>query len=488
MVKVFKKLKPEIVWRYFEDICNIPRPSKNEEKIIEYLIDFGKKHNLETKKDTAGNILISKAATANKANLKSVVLQSHVDMVCEKNSDIEHDFLKDPIKPFIDKDWVKAEGTTLGGDDGIGVATQLAILASKNIEHGPIECLFTVDEETGLTGANSLEPEFFKSNILINLDSEDEGEICIGCAGGIDTVAVLKYEKKDIPKDSVKKIIKVSGLKGGHSGDDIHRGLGNSIKILNRLLWEGINKYNIRIACFEGGNLRNAIPRESFAVVLIPNKSCNCFEEYFNKFTIDVKNELSVTEPNLTINIEDFQSNIKNVMSKKSQLNFLQAVYSCPNGVFAWSKKMKGLVETSTNLASIKFDKKNKIIITTSQRSSVDSSKYDISRMVESVFELSGAKVTHSEGYPGWNPNTKSEILQIAKDSYIKLYEKKPRIRAIHAGLECGLFLAKYPALEMISIGPTIKEVHSPSERLNIKSVQKYWDFLLDILKNIPAL
>lgn len=485
MINELKDLKPELVWSYFEEICNIPRPSKNEEKIVQYLLDFGKKHNLETIKDKVGNVLIKKPATSNN-KIKSVILQSHVDMVCEKNGDIVHDFNKDPIKPIIDKEWIRADGTTLGADDGIGVATQLAILSSKDIEHGPIECLFTIDEETGLTGAFNLQPKFFKSNILINLDSEQEGEICIGCAGGIDTVATLKYKQKNIPAYSVKKIIKVSGLKGGHSGDDIHKGHGNSIKILNRILWEGIQQYDLRLACFEGGNLRNAIPRESYAVFVIPDDCCESFKDYFNQFVIDVKNELSVTEPKLSITLEDFSSDVEFVMSRIDQINFIEAVYSCPNGVIAWSKTMKGLVETSTNLASIKFDKKNIIIITTSQRSSVNSSKYDISRMVESVFNLAGAKVTHSEGYPGWKPDTKSEILKVSKDSYFKLFNKNPKVMATHAGLECGLFLDKYPSLQMISIGPTIKEVHSPSEKISIKSVSKYWDFLIDILKNIP--
>ncbi len=485
MNNVLGNLEPNLVWRYFEEICQIPRPSKKEEKITKFLVDFGKKHNLETKRDEIGNVLIKKPATKGRENVKSIVLQSHIDMVCEKNKDVEHDFEKDPIQPYIDGNWVKAKGTTLGADDGIGVATELAVLTSNNIEHGPIECLFTVDEETGLTGAFALKPGFIEGKTLINLDSEDEGELFIGCAGGIDTIANFKYDKEKVPDNSIAYKVNVKGLKGGHSGDNINKGLGNSNKILNRFLWNASNKFNLRLNNFDGGNLRNAIPREAFASIIIPAENKDNFKKYFNKYTEDVKNELAITEPELSLSIEKTEMP-EMVIDKKTQNSLLNALYACPHGVIAMSYKMKGMVETSTNLASVKFIKDNKILVTTSQRSDVDSSKYDIANMVESVFLLAGAKVEHSDGYPGWTPNPKSEILYITENAYKKLFNKKPIVRSIHAGLECGLFLEKYPTMDMISFGPTLKDVHSPDERIDIETVKKFWRLTIEVLRNIP--
>ena len=477
-------LEPKEVMKYFFEILQIPRPSKKEEKIIQYLIDFANKFNLPVKKDEAGNILISKPATRGKERLKTVVLQSHVDMVCEKNSDVIHDFDKDPIKGYVDGEWVKAKGTTLGADDGIGIAAQLALLASDKLEHGPIECLFTVDEETGLTGAFALQKGFFTGKILLNLDSEDEGELFIGCAGGADTVATFNFKKEAPESDSTALKINIAGLKGGHSGDDIHKGLGNSNKILNRFLWLLDRETGIRLSEFDGGNLRNAIPREAFAILTIAKNDKDKAKRLFDTYSKDIKKELHATEPGLTLSLEAVSSP-EFVIDKKTQDALLDSLYACPHGVIAWSQTIDGLVETSTNLASVKF-KGDKIEVSTSQRSSVESSKWDIAHMVEAVFMLAGASVKHGEGYPGWAPDKNSEILRISETAYEKLFKTKPIVRAIHAGLECGLFLEKYPDLDMISFGPTIKGAHSPDERLHIESNVKFWDLLLEVLKQIP--
>jgi dipeptidase D len=479
-------LEPKEVMGYFYEILQIPRPSKKEEKIIQYLIDFAKTNNLDVKKDEAGNILISKPATSGKEKVKTVVLQSHVDMVCEKNSDIIHDFDKDPIEGYVDGEWVKAKGTTLGADDGIGIAAQLAILASDKLEHGPIECLFTVDEETGLTGAFALQKGFFTGKILINLDSEDEGELFIGCAGGADTVATFDYNKEVPESGSTALKIKIAGLKGGHSGDDIHKGLGNSNKILNRFLWLLDRETGIRLSEFDGGNLRNAIPREAFAIFTIAKNDKDKAKRLFDTYSKDIKKELHATEPGLTLSFEEVSSP-EFVIDKKTQDALLDSLYACPHGVIAWSQTIDGLVETSTNLASVKF-KGDKIEVSTSQRSSVESSKWDIAHMVEAVFMLAGASVKHGEGYPGWAPDKNSEILRISETAYEKLFKTKPVVRAIHAGLECGLFLEKYPDLDMISFGPTIKGAHSPDERLHIESNVKFWDLLLEVLKKVPEI
>ena len=479
-----EELEPKEVWIKFNEILKVPRPSKKEEKIIQFLLDFAKNHNLEVKKDDIGNVLIKKPATRGYENRKSVVLQSHVDMVCEKNSDVKHDFEKDPIKAYVDGDWVKAKGTTLGADDGIGVATQLAILASDRIDHGPLECLFTVDEETGLTGAFGLQKGFFEGTTLINLDSEDEGELFIGCAGGIDTAATFKFKKEDVPSGSFAMMIQVANLKGGHSGDDINKGLGNANKILNRFLWYASKNYGLRVSTIKGGNLRNAIAREAEAVVVVPNAHKEEIRAEFNMFFYEIQKEYKTTEPNLkmklgTVDLPKF------VIDEYTQSNLLHSIYACPHGAIEMSREIDGLVETSTNLASVKMDGE-KIVVGTSQRSSVESAKKDIANMVESVFLLAKANVKHGDGYPGWTPNTDSEILKISKQSYEDMFNKEPVVRAIHAGLECGLFLEKYSGLDMISFGPTLRGVHSPDERINIKTVEMFWIHLLDVLKRIP--
>ncbi len=481
----FDKISPKDIWMYFEEICKIPRPSKKETLIIKYLQDFAQKQNLEVKTDEAGNVLISKPASKGFENLQPVVLQSHMDMVCEKNSDVEHNFNTDPINAYIDGEWIKAKGTTLGADDGIGIAAQLAILASKEIKHGPIECLFTVDEETGLTGAFEMKEGFFNSKTLINLDSEDEGELFIGCAGGMDTLATFAYDAEKVPTDSVALKITVKGLSGGHSGDDIDKNRGNSIKIINRFLWKGTHRYDLRLSLLDGGDLRNAIPREAYAIITVHKDDKAELIKDFEKLRTDIYNEIKDVEPGLAITIENTDMP-ENVIDEPTHYDLLNSLYACPHGVIAMSRQLKGLVETSTNLASVKFIQDNQILVTTSQRSSVESAKYDISNMVESVFRLANANIQHSDGYPGWAPNTNSKILQITKDSYTKLFGVEPVVRAIHAGLECGLFLEKYPELDMISFGPTIKGAHSPDERISIPTTQKFWDLLLDVLVNIP--
>jgi dipeptidase D len=484
MKNILTELQPTEIWKHFEDICQVPRPSKKEEQIIEFLLEFGKKNNLETKRDEIGNVLIKKPATPGKENLKTVVLQSHMDMVCEKNNDTEHDFEKDPIIPWIDNGWVKAKGTTLGADDGIGMAAEMALLTSTDIEHGPIECLFTVDEETGLSGAFALQPGFFDGKILLNLDSEDEGEIFIGCAGGIDTLANMSFNKEEVPADQFAMKIEVKGLLGGHSGDEINKGRGNSNKILNRFLWEINKKYGIRINDFNGGNLRNAIPREASAYITIPKQYKENVRVDFNIYAAEMEQVWSIAEPKIKFELEstDLPSF---VIDKKTSDNLMDAIYACPHGVFSMSTKMPGMVETSTNLASVKFDDE-KIMITTSQRSDVDSEKYNIAQMVGSTLTLAGAEIEHTDGYPGWAPNPNSEILTVAVDSYKRLFDKEPIVRSIHAGLECGLFLEKYPGMDMISFGPTLRDVHSPDERINIETVEKFWLHLIDIIKHMP--
>jgi dipeptidase D len=477
-------LKPAIIWHYFKEILEIPRPSKKEEKIISYLLQFGKEQNLETIQDEIGNVLIRKSATPGMENKKSVVLQSHIDMVCEKNSHKIHDFDNDPIESLIKGGWVTANDTTLGADDGIGIAAQLAILASSDIVHGPIECLFTIDEETGLTGAFGLKSGFLHSSILLNLDSEDEGQLFIGCAGGQDTQAWLPFDYEAIPENHKAFKIMVSGLKGGHSGDEIDKGHANANKILNRFLWCKKDEFEIKLHNFDGGNLRNAIAREAFAIVLIPDVHVSKISEAVENFKKLSRAEFNITEPLMEITITDVDIP-DTVIDNESFDELVNAIYGCPHGVIAMSQSIDNFVETSTNLASVKF-LDDEILITTSQRSSVESEKQDITNMVKSVFKLAGARTITSDGYPGWTPNPDSDIVRITVDSYKKLFNSAPEVLAIHAGLECGLIGDKYPEMDMISFGPTIKRAHSPEEKIEIETVVKFWDLTLDVLKNIP--
>ena len=480
------ELKPESVFYYFSEICKVPRPSKKEEKIISYLENFAAEQKLEIKKDEAGNILIKKPATPGKENLKTVVLQSHVDMVCEKNNDVEHDFLTDPIETVIDGEWLKAKGTTLGADNGIGVATELAILAANDIEHGPIECLFTIDEETGLTGAFALKEGFMSGDILLNLDSEDEGELFIGCAGGIDSVGEFHYREVPVPTGYFFFRVDVKGLKGGHSGGDIHLGRGNANKILNRFLSQTAKKYDMYICEVNGGNLRNAIPREAYAICAVPHDAKEPVRVDLNIFIADIENEFAVSEPDLKLTLQS-ETPRKTAIDQDTSSRLLKTLYAVPHGVYAMSQDIPGLVETSTNLASIKMIDSKKIKIETSQRSSILSARNDMANTVRAAFELGGARVSFGEGYPGWKPNPHSEILEIAVASYKRLFGVDAKVKAIHAGLECGLFLDKYPGLDMISFGPTLTGVHSPDERMHIPSVEKFWNHLLDVLANVPT-
>jgi len=472
------------IWKHFDNICKVPRPSGKEEKIIEFLINFAKEHKLAYSLDDIGNLLIKKPASNGKENVPTVILQSHVDMVCEKNLDIKHNFDSDPILPIVDGNWIKAGGTTLGADDGIGVASQMAILEASDLEHGPLECLFTIDEESGMTGAKGLNEGFLEGKILLNLDSEDEGELYIGCAGGLDTVATFQYLMEKTPETNLAFKIYVEGLKGGHSGDEINKGIGNSIKILNRYLYSANSKFQLKLHNFNGGNLRNAIPRESQAIFVIDRKYEDFLIQFTNQYSKTVTDELSVKDPNFNLRIE--RTTLPEfVLQKETQLKLIASIYACPHGAFAMSSEIPGLVETSTNLASLKFISANQIEVVTSQRSSRESSKEDIAQMVASVFNLAGAKVEHSVGYPGWVPNNNSEILRITSAAYKDLFQVEPEVKAIHAGLECGLFLEKYPDWDMISIGPTIRGAHSPDEKLDIESTYKFWKLLVRVLEGI---
>ncbi|MDM8304913.1 aminoacyl-histidine dipeptidase [Phocaeicola salanitronis] len=480
-----KDLKPGIVFHYFEEVCQVPRPSKKEDKIRAYLLDFAEKHGLSAKSDEAGNVLITKPATVGKEHLKTVILQSHMDMVCEKNKDTQHNFETDPIETYIDGEWLRAKGTTLGADNGIGVATELAILASDEIEHGPIQCLFTVDEETGLTGAFALKEGFMEGDILINLDSEDEGELFIGCAGGAGTTAMFPCTMTAAPEGYFFFRVAVKGLTGGHSGDDINKNRANANKLLNRYLVQLMQKYDLRLCEIDGGNLHNAIPREAHAVCAVPMKDKESVRVDLNVYLSEIENEYAVTEPNLELELES-ESPRAEVMDGEQMKRFLLSIYAVHNGVYAMSQDIAGLVETSSNLASVKQGE-GYIKVVTSQRSSILSSRVDMSQMVSAAFVLGGASVETGDGYPGWKPNPSSEILHIAVESYKRLFGVEPKVKAIHAGLECGLFLEKYPSLDMVSFGPTLRGVHSPDERMLIPTVDKFWRHLLDVLVHIPA-
>ena len=483
-MKHLNNLSPQPLWNYFEEICQVPRPSKKEEKIIGFLLGFAQEHNLNASRDEIGNVLICKPATPGRENDRVVILQSHVDMVCEKNNETVHDFENDPIKAFVDDGWVRARGTTLGSDDGIGIAAQMVVLTATNLSHGPIECLFTVDEETGLSGAFALQAGFLSGSILLNLDSEDEGELFVGCAGGIDTIGTLKYTSEVLPAGSYAVKLEVKGLSGGHSGDDINKNRGNANKILNRFLIGASKLFDLRIADFNGGNLRNAIAREASVTVVVPHAQKENLIVEWNVFASEMEFEFEYAEPKLkmhhqSVALPEF------VIDRKAQGQLLKLIAACPHGVLEMSSRMIGMVETSTNLASVKFKDNNEIVLTTSQRSEIDSRKYMAAEMVESVMLLAGASVAHSDGYPGWTPNPDSEIARVAAESYKKLFGNNPLIKSIHAGLECGLFLEKYPDLDMVSFGPTIRGAHSPDERISIETVDKFWKLLVDVLENI---
>ncbi|MCQ2205018.1 MAG: aminoacyl-histidine dipeptidase [Bacteroidales bacterium] len=480
-----RELEPRNVWGSFYDVTRVPRPSKREQKMVAFIEDFAKKNGLPYKKDEVGNIVIFKAASKGCENRRPLVLQSHIDMVCEKNADVEHDFDNDPIEAIIDGEWVRAKGTTLGADDGMGVACELAVLKDDSLMHGPIECLFTVDEETGLTGAMNIKEGFFTGKTLLNLDSEDEGMVFIGCAGGCSTQATFAMETEPVKDGMLGLKIKVTGLLGGHSGGDIHLERGNANKIMARLVEQAYEECGLRVSTFNGGNLRNALAREAVVTAVVPFAERENIRVLINCFAADIEEELKVTDPGFRLEMETTDE-VREILSEKLQKRLIASLLACPHGVIGMSHTMANLVETSTNLASVKMDGKT-IVIGTSQRSSVESAKRYVQKMVSSTFELAGADVECGEGYPGWNPNIESPILKLSQESYRKLFGKEVEVLAIHAGLECGLFLDKYPGLDMVSMGPTLRGVHSPDEKIEIKTVKMFWDYLVDVMATFDA-
>lgn len=479
-----KSLKPAEVFRFFDEVNKIPRPSKKEEKMIAYLQKFASERGLECKVDETGNVLIRKAATTGMEDRKTVILQSHMDMVCEKNRDVEFDFENDAIQTVVDGEWLKAKGTTLGADDGIGVAMELALLDATDIEHGPIECVFTRDEETGLSGAFGMQPGFMSGDILLNLDSEDEGQFFVSCAGGAGTSAEFDFIPIDAPQDYFFFELKVKGLTGGHSGDDINKKRANANKILARFLYNSLEKYDLYLYDIQAGGLHNAIPREAAAVCAIPMKDKESIRVDWNIFAADVEEEYSVMEKTMQFELQSESAQPKAV-DRVVARNLIWALQAVHNGILSMSQDID-LVETSSNLASIRLVEGNKIVIKTSQRSSILSARHNMSNTIKATFELAGAKVEVGEGYPGWKMNPNSKILQIVVETYKELFGKEPKVLGIHAGLECGLFSEKYPGLDMVSFGPTLRGVHSPDERLLIPTVAMVWDHMKTILKNIP--
>ncbi|KOS05903.1 aminoacyl-histidine dipeptidase [Flavobacterium akiainvivens] len=479
-----KNLQPQSVWKNFAALNEVPRASKKEERVIAFMQAFGANLGLETLIDAVGNVIIKKPATPGMENRQTIVMQSHLDMVHQKNGDTVFDFDTQGIEMYVDSDWVRAKGTTLGADNGMGVAAIMAVLESKDIQHPAIEALFTIDEETGMTGAMGLKGGLLEGTILLNLDTEEDDEIDIGCAGGVDVTAVRAYEVEDVPENSVGYAITVKGLNGGHSGMDIDKGLGNANKIMNRLLFGGFESFGLQVAEIDGGSLRNAIPRESNAKVIISAIFDEVFVFDMQQVIKDIKAEYKTTEPNLQILIE--KTNLPaHVMDLGVQEGFIRAVYAAHNGVYRMSADMENLVETSNNVARI-IVKEGKIHIGCLTRSSVESSKFDLANALRSTFELAGFEVTFSGSYPGWTPNVNSPILSVLKELYTKLHGNEPHVVACHAGLECGILGTNYPEMDMISFGPTIKGAHSPDERVSITSVQKFWAYLVEILKNIP--
>ncbi len=484
MSKDILKLKPEAVWKSFYELTQIPRPSKKEEQVRQYLKKFGEDLGLETIVDEIGNVIIKKTATEGMEDRKGIILQGHMDMVPQKNADSDHDFENHPIDAYIDGDWVTAKGTTLGADNGMGIAAGMAVLEDKELAHGPVEVLITMDEETGMTGAENLKAGVLDGDILLNLDSEDEGELYIGCAGGIDTFGVFKYTSEDVPEGMIPYKISVKGLKGGHSGLDINLGRGNANKIMNILLLKAGEKYGVRLAQIDGGSLRNAIPRESFATVVVPEDNKENFEQFVAEFEAIVQDEFKKADPGVVVICEPTKKP-KKLIDEVIQGNLYTAVTNCPNGVIKMSESVKGITETSSNLAIIKSGK-GKIELASLQRSLIDVDKDNLGAEIRKVFEAAGAKAKSSGSYPGWKPNPDSPILKEMKEVYNNKFGKVPEVKVIHAGLECGILGATYPHWDMISFGPTIRNPHSPDEMVNIESVQLFWDFLVETLKHVP--
>jgi len=478
-------LEPTTVWNNFANLNAVPRPSKKEERVIAFMVDFGKNLNLETVVDVVGNVIIKKPATAGYENRKTVVLQSHLDMVHQKNSDTVFDFDSQGIEMYVDNDWVTAKGTTLGADNGLGVAAIMSVLEANTIAHPAIEALFTIDEETGMTGAMGLEAGYLEGDILLNLDTEEDDEIGMGCAGGIDVTAKRTYNLEKTPENVAAYTISISGLNGGHSGMDIHKGLGNANKIMNRLLFEGFENFGLRIYEINGGSLRNAIPRESNAAIVIDTISKEPFLFEINESISNITKEFKTLEPNLHIEVSETKTTPSQVMELGVQEGFIKSIHAAVNGVYKMSPDIDGLVETSNNIAKIVVEN-GEITVNCLTRSSSETNKTDLANSIRSAFELSGFEVTLSGDYPGWLPNTSSEILTVLDNLYEKLHGEKAKIAACHAGLECGILGQNYPNMDMVSFGPTILGAHSPDERASISSTQKFWKFLVEILKNTP--
>jgi dipeptidase D len=479
-----RNLEPKVVWNHFADLNAVPRPSKKEERIIEFAVNFGKNLGLETFTDNVGNVIIRKPATAGMEDRKIVVMQGHLDMVHQKNADTDFDFDKEGIKMFVEGDWVKAKGTTLGADNGLGVAAIMAVLSSREIAHPAIEALFTIDEETGMTGAMGLKGGVLKGDILLNLDTEEDNEIGMGCAGGVDVTATRKYQEENSPANTTAFSISVTGLNGGHSGMDIIKGLANANKIMNRILFDGFTNFGLRISEINGGSLRNAIPRESFSIVTIDTVSKDAFLMETKLLIHTIKQEFATLEPNLSVEINEVLAPEK-VMDLDAQQSLTKAIYAALNGVYRMSPDVEGLVETSNNIARI-IVKNGAIKIGCLTRSSSESNKVDLANSLRSVFELANFDVEFSGTYPGWQPNVNSEILAIVANLYEQLHGEKANVAACHAGLECGILGQNYPKMDMVSFGPNIKGAHSPDERAQISSTIKFWKFLIEILKNIP--
>lgn len=485
MSKTIANLEPKIVWKHFYSLTQIPRPSKHEEEAVKFLLNFGKGLGLETIVDEVGNVVIRKPATPGMESRKGIILQAHIDMVPQKNSDKVHDFTKDPIEAYVDGEWVTANGTTLGADNGIGVAAAMAVLEDNTLVHGPIEVLITVDEETGMTGANNLKPGLLKGDILMNLDSEDEGELYVGCAGGLDANIQVTYNEEPAPADYHYYKLAVTGLKGGHSGMDIILGRANSIKLAFRFLYRVEKDLGVRITNIDGGSLRNAIPREAFVVIGVPEANTGLLEKAVKDYFEIYKQEFSAVEPDLEFKLESSDAP-KTVIDQKTQSNIIRAVFGCPNGVVRMSDSMPGLVETSTNLARV-YSEDGVIYAQCLLRSSVDSSKDALADKIASIFELVDAEIEFTGAYPGWKPNMDSAILKVMSDVYKKNWGKVPDIKGIHAGLECGILGGIYPNFDMISFGPTIRFPHSPDEKVKINTVEMFWKFLVEVLKNAPV-
>ena len=479
------QLSPTAVWHFFDQICSIPHPSKYEEQLAQYIVSFAQAEGLDVRRDNTGNVIIKKPATAGMENRKGVVLQAHIDMVPQKNEDTVHDFTQDPILPFIDGEWVTATGTTLGADNGMGMATCLAILAAKDIEHGPLEVLLTIDEETGMTGAFGLEAGWLEGDILLNTDSEQEGEVYMGCAGGVDVALTIDIQREAIPVEHQAIKLVVKGLKGGHSGCDIHTGRGNANKIMARFLVGHANELDLRLNNFIGGSLRNALPREATVIATLPAANIDKLNALFAHYQQIVSAELGHVETDITLFTEACALP-SDVMVLADQTRLMHTLNVCPNGVIRMSDDIEGVVETSLNMGVITTEA-NTVTILCLIRSLIDSGRSYVEGMLQSLAALTGAQCDVSGAYPGWKPDADSEIMQVFRDTYQQMYGNKPNIMVIHAGLECGLFKEPYPEMDMLSFGPTIKFPHSPDEKVKIDTVQMFWDQMLAILKNIPV-